>query len=73
VAPTGNQDGGPQRSRRAARLIAASVALIALLAACGQRGPLYLPDSRPGKKLAPPTPGGATRPATPRAPVAPDS
>ncbi|KAA0219286.1 MAG: hypothetical protein DWB43_05650 [Lautropia sp.] len=34
----------------AARVAAA--VLIALLAACGQRGPLYLPDSQPKKKPA---------------------
>ena len=33
------------------RLVAAA-AVLALLAACGQRGPLYLPDSQPKKKLA---------------------
>lgn len=43
----------PRRPRRIApaRAAAAAVVLV-LLAACGQRGPLYLPDSQPKKKLA---------------------
>jgi len=61
-----------QRTERAAprlrapvRLIAvtAAAAVVALLAACGQRGPLYLPDSQPKKKLA------ANPEAPPAAPV----
>lgn len=48
-------------ARLAARVAAA--ALIALLAACGQRGPLYLPDSQPKKKLAASPPAPALAPA----------
>ncbi|ODS95772.1 MAG: hypothetical protein ABS56_15130 [Lautropia sp. SCN 69-89] len=53
------------RLRAPARLIAvtAAAAVVALLAACGQRGPLYLPDSQPKKKLA------ANPEAPPAAPV----
>jgi len=54
------------RLRTPARLIAvaAAAAVVALLAACGQRGPLYLPDSQPKKKLA------ASLEAPPAAPAA---
>ncbi len=56
----------PQRGTRGAvaRRIAALLAAATLLAACGQRGPLYLPDSRPAKKLAlaPVPPGAASEP-----------
>jgi len=67
VTTTGGRQGprrGRQRRARAARLVAATVAAAALLAACGQRGPLYLPDSRPAKKLAPAAPGEAARTGT---------
>jgi len=53
---------GRQRRAHAARLVAAAIAATALLGACGQRGPLYLPESRPAKKLAPSAPGDAARP-----------
>lgn len=42
---------GPARTGRAL-VLAATAACLGLLAACGQRGPLYLPDSEPKKKLA---------------------
>jgi len=60
---TGDRQGtrrGRQTRARAARLIAATIAATAMLGACGQRGPLYLPESRPAKKLAPA--GDAARP-----------
>ena len=37
----------------------------ALLAGCGQRGPLYLPDSQPKKKLAADPQRPPAQPATP--------
>lgn len=45
---------------------AAGIGLTALLLACGQKGPLVLPDAQhPHKKL------GVPKPATPSAPPAP--
>ena len=59
MTTTGDRQGSPAGRRRAhAARLDAAVAAAALLGACGQRGPLYLPDSRPAKKLAPTAPGG---------------
>ncbi|MCO5107830.1 MAG: lipoprotein [Burkholderiaceae bacterium] len=58
----------PVRRGAAARLVAnaaAVAAVLALLAGCGQRGPLYLPDSQPKKKLA----AGPQAPAPAPAPL----
>ncbi|GMV02521.1 MAG: lipoprotein [Burkholderiaceae bacterium] len=54
--------------RRAPRrfvAVAAAAVVLVLLAACGQRGPLYLPDSQPKKKLAV-NPGAFAAVASPR-------
>jgi predicted small lipoprotein YifL len=50
--------------RSAARAVAGAVAFAAaalLLAGCGQKGPLYLPD--PAPQAVPPLPGSAPVPA----------
>jgi predicted small lipoprotein YifL len=56
-----------------ARLALASLALV--LAACGQKGPLYLPDSTQGEVITRPTQtpaqAPAETPATPTPEVAP--
>jgi predicted small lipoprotein YifL len=57
------------RRRHAARAMAA--ALLALLAGCGQKGALYLPDQKPAAVTTPataPTPAPASQPAAPAAP-----
>lgn len=48
------------RSRLRGAAFAAATAALVLLAACGQRGPLYLPDSGPKKKAQ-----QAAQPASP--------
>ncbi|RPH68069.1 MAG: hypothetical protein EHM83_00190 [Burkholderiales bacterium] len=69
MVPVADRHGRPKAGRA---VIAATIAAaIALLAACGQRGPLYLPDSQPKKKLAHPAPRGATQPGAAHAPPAP--
>lgn len=53
------------RARPAGLLVAAVATAAALLAGCGQRGPLYLPDSQPKKKLAADPQRPPAQPATP--------
>ena len=53
------------RIRTAGLLVAAVATVAALLAGCGQRGPLYLPDSQPKKKLATDPQRPPAQPATP--------
>ncbi len=50
------------------RMPLALVVLVALLAGCGHKGPLYLPDSKPGaqKPAAKPAAKPATKPEEPR-------
>ncbi|GAB2732962.1 hypothetical protein GCM10027019_10500 [Melaminivora jejuensis] len=48
----------------------AALAVLAALAGCGQRGPLYLPEQG---AAAPPAAASIAQPATPAAPVDPAS
>jgi predicted small lipoprotein YifL len=57
-----------RRARPAGLLVAAVATVTALLAGCGQRGPLYLPDSQPRKKLAADPQRPHAQPATPASP-----
>jgi predicted small lipoprotein YifL len=53
--------------RRAASTSLMAAALLGLLAGCGQKGPLYLPEKKPAPVSAPATtpPPGPPPPATP--------
>jgi predicted small lipoprotein YifL len=70
--PTGAV-GMPKPGRRPAALpsLAAGLALVAGLAACGQKGPLYLPNPNEPVKAAKPRPAPASAPAQSSATDAP--
>jgi len=52
--------------------ISAAAALLALLAGCGQKGPLYLPEKKPAAVTAPATaPPPASQPQPPPQPQSP--
>lgn len=57
---------------RSARHIVASLSLLALLSACGYKGPLYMPPPPPpdASLTTPPKPGAQPETAEPAAPVA---
>jgi predicted small lipoprotein YifL len=62
----------PRIPRPALVLPGACACLLLGLAGCGQKSPLYLPDSRPQAVPAPPAAAPADAPATRKAPRTPD-